>query len=517
MGGGENKLTGPDLAHGVRVAEIEEGKPLLGHANGEAVLVARVGTEVFAIGASCTHYGGPLAEGLITGGEVRCPWHHACFDLRTGVARRAPALNPVACYAVTIGDGVARVGAKREREPLAPERSAPLPRAASELASVVVIGAGAAGTAAAEMLRRQGYVRGLTIVDEEAASPYDRPNLSKDYLAGTAPEEWIPLRPPGFYEQHDIRVVRARATRIDTAARRVELDGSAPITYDALILATGAEPVRLTMPGGDLPHVRYLRSLADSRAIIDRAKGAKRAVVMGASFIGLEVAASLRNRDVEVHVVAPETVPLERVMGPQLGNFIKALHEEHGVRFHLPQTATGIEADRVILKNGDSLPADLVVIGVGVRPRTSLAESAGLSMDRGVSVNEYLQTSAPNVYAAGDIARWPDPHTGSRIRVEHWVVAERMGQVAACNVLGLNRAFDAVPFFWSAHYDVSINYVGHAESWDRIDVDGDPAKRDVTVKFVKDGRALAVASIFRDQESLQAEVTMERKAAASVR
>ena len=509
MGGGETKLTGPDLGRGVRASDIVAGTPLLGHANGEPVIVARVDDELVAIGATCTHYGGPLAEGMIVGGDIRCPWHHACFDLRTGVAKRAPALNPVASYEVEERDGLVRVGAKRERDPLASERPTP-PPAASELRSVVIVGAGAAGTAAAEMLRRQGFVGDVTVVDAEPDSPYDRPNLSKDYLAGNAPEEWIPIRPPGFYEEHRVRFVRARVSRLDLTARRVELEGTGPIVYDALILATGAEPVRLEMPGGDLPHVRYLRSLGDSRSIIEQTKHARRAVVIGASFIGLEVAASLRNRGLEVDVVAPDSVPLERVMGPRLGAFIKALHEEHGVRFHLQQTADRIERDRVVLKNGDGLPADLVVIGVGVRPRTALMEAAGLAMDRGVSVNEYLETSAAGVFAAGDIARWPDPHGGTKIRVEHWVVAERMGQVAACNVLGLRRRFDAVPFFWSAHYDVSINYVGHAESWDRLDVDGDPAKHDVAVRFVKGDRVLAVATIFRDRESLEAEVEMER-------
>lgn len=506
MGGGESKLTGPDLARGVRAADVIEGKPLLGHANGEAVLIARVGDDLFAIGATCTHYGGPLAEGKIVGSEVRCPWHHACFDLRTGVAKRAPALNPEPCYEVDVRDGVARVGAKRERDPLAPVGNT---RPTRQPESVVIVGGGAAGAAATEMLRRQGYTKQITVIDEEPDSPYDRPNLSKDYLAGNAPEEWIPLRPAGFYEQHGVNVVRARATRIDTANKKVECEGGSPISYDALILATGAEPVRLTMRGGDLPHVHYLRSLADSRAIIKQTATAKRAVVIGASFIGLETAASLRQRNLEVDVVAPDSLPLERVMGPQLGAYIKSLHEEHGVRFHLQQTAERVETDHVVLKNGEKLAADLVVIGVGVRPRTTLAEAAGLAMDRGVSVNEYLETSAPGIFAAGDIARWPDPHTGSRIRVEHWVVAERMGQVAACNVLGFAQKFESVPFFWSAHYDVSINYVGHAESWDRIDVDGDPAKRDVTVRFVKDDKALAVATIFRDEESLDAEVEME--------
>jgi NADPH-dependent 2,4-dienoyl-CoA reductase/sulfur reductase-like enzyme/nitrite reductase/ring-hydroxylating ferredoxin subunit len=507
----EGTPTGPDFAAGVAADALTPGASLLGHAHGDPVLLARVGDEYLAIGATCTHYGGPLAEGVIDGDTVRCPWHHACFSLRNGEALRAPALSPVACYRVERrGDRVVVTG-KEERDPLAPTYPAANPPRATPR-DVVIVGAGAAGSAAAEMLRRCGYEGSITIVDEERRSPYDRPNLSKDYLAGNAPAEWIPLRPDGFYQEHAITIVRARATRLDTAAKRLEVEGREPLRYDALILATGADPVHLGLPGEDDPHVHYLRSLADSDAIIAAAKGAKRAVVVGASFIGLETAASLRTRGLDVHVVAPDALPLAHVLGPQLGAFIKSLHEEKGVVFHLGRKPASIGKTSVVLDDGTSLPADLVVLGVGVRPRLALAEQAGLAMDRGVTVNEFLLTSAPDVYAVGDIARWPDPHTGQKIRVEHWVVAQRMGQTAARNVLGDRERYDQVPFFWSAHYDVSINYVGHAEKWDRIVVDGDPAKRDVAVRYEKDGRTLALATIFRDDESLRVEIAMEREA-----
>jgi NADPH-dependent 2,4-dienoyl-CoA reductase/sulfur reductase-like enzyme/nitrite reductase/ring-hydroxylating ferredoxin subunit len=503
--------TGPDLTLGVAVDSLADGTMIAGHVGDDAVLLARRGDEFFAIGATCTHYNGPLAEGLLVGDTVRCPWHHACFSLRTGEALHAPALAPVACWTTEVRDGKVHVKEKAERAPrirVAVARDAPR--------RIVIVGGGAAGFAAAEMLRRQRYDGSIVMLSDDAAPPVDRPNLSKDYLAGTAPEEWVPLRDDAFYaDQHIDLKLDTSVTAIDPAARTVTLRDGSAIGYDRLLLATGAEPVRLSLPGIDLPHVHTLRTLADSRAIIAQAATAKSAVVMGASFIGLEVAASLRARGIDVHVVAPDKRPMERVLGAEFGDFVRTLHEEHGVIFHLEQTATAIDADRVTLKDGTTIAATLVVAGVGVRPRLSLAQNAGLSIDRGVTVDQFLQTTAPNVYAAGDIARWPDRHSGAAIRVEHWVVAERQGQIAALNMLGAKQRFDAVPFFWSQHYDVPINYVGHAEAWDEIVVDGEIAKRDCVVRYRKNGRVLAVASIYRDVESLQAEVKMELETASA--
>jgi len=503
----ENRPSGPDLSQGVAIADLVDGK-LLGHVGDEDVLLVQSGGEIFAVGAHCTHYHGPLAEGLIVGETVRCPWHHACFDLRTGEAERAPALSPITCWNVERRDG--RVFVKEKR-------AQPKPRGKTAKSDapqgIVIVGGGAAGFAAAEMLRRRDYRGSIVMLSDDDAAPVDRPNLSKDYLAGSAPEDWLPLRPDDFYGENGIDLrLKTKVTGVDAKNRQVTLAGGESLPYDRLLLATGAEPVRLTIPGADQPHVHTLRSLADCRGIIKAAKNAQRAVVIGASFVGLEVAASLRARGVEVHVAAPETRPMERVFGAELGDLVRALHEEHGVVFHLGDTVTAIDGKRAMLKSGGAVEAPLVVVGVGVRPRLALAEQAGLATDRGVTVNEYLETSAPGIFAAGDIARWPDPHTGERIRVEHWVVAERQGQVAAANMLGLNERFDAIPFFWSQHYDVPINYIGHAERWDQITVEGDVKAKDCLLRYRRDGRVLAAASIYRDLDSLKAELAMEQAA-----
>src|SRR4051794_6655479 len=496
---------GPDLTQGVTGTEFI-GEMLLGHVGDEAVLLVRSGSEIFAIDAHCSHYHGPLAEGLVVGGSVRCPWHHACFDLRTGEAVRAPALNALAVWEVEQeGD---RIFVRRKRQSQHPPRTIVL-----GLEKIIIIGGGAAGFAAADMLRRQKFNGSIVMLSHDAAPPVDRPNLSKDYLAGSAPEDWLPLQPDGFYTDAGIElIVNSTVTSIDPKGRSVTTAGGASLSYDRLLLATGAEPVRLPIPGADQPHVHVLRSLADCRAIIADSKGARRAVVIGASFIGLEAAAALRARDVEVHVVAPEQRPMERVLGPEMGDFVRALHEEHGVIFHLEDTVTAIDGKRATLKSGGVLEADFIVVGVGVRPRLGLAEQAGLKIDRGVAVNAFLETSVAGVHAVGDIARWPDPHSQANIRVEHWVVAERQGQTAARNMLGQQEVYDAVPFFWSQHYDVPINYVGHAEQWDEIVVDGDIAGRDCLLKYKGKGRVLAVASIYRDLASLQAELAMEQAA-----
>jgi NADPH-dependent 2,4-dienoyl-CoA reductase/sulfur reductase-like enzyme/nitrite reductase/ring-hydroxylating ferredoxin subunit len=501
----------PDFSRGIAAELLAEGAMLAGRVGEKPALLARRAGEVFAVGSVCTHYGAPLAEGLLVGDTVRCPWHHACFSLRTGEALRAPALDPVPCWKAEEVDGVIRV--HTSPEPIAPN---PAPSRPDLPESVVIVGGGAAGGACAEMLRREGYLGRLVMLSADAFGPCDRPNLSKGFLAGTAPADSNLLRAPDDYHAQNIELkLGVEVAAIDTAARQVELADGGRYPFDALLLATGAEPVRLDIPGAHLPHVHYLRTLADSVALVGEARPGRRAVVIGASFIGLEVAASLRARGVQVHVVAPEKIPMQRVLGSELGEAIRKLHEDHGVIFHLGTTVAAIDGSSARLATGEDLAADFVVIGVGVRPALGLAERAGLTIDRGVKVDAYLETSAPGIFAAGDIARWPDRLTGDAIRVEHWVVAERQGQTAARNILGQRERFDCVPFFWTEQYDFSLAYIGHAEHWDQAKVDGSIDARDCTVTYRLSGKALARAEIHRDLDGLRAELEFEQSMTAS--
>ena len=504
----DNHTATMDLTRGVPAESIADRQILAGHVGEQDVLLVRLGERFFAVRAQCTHYRGPLAEGIVVGNTIRCPLHHACFDLATGDALRAPGLDPLPCWRVERQGDTVFV-----REPL------PTPTASmrtSQPSSIVIVGGGAAGLAAADMLRREGYDGPISMVSADADPPVDRPNLSKDYLAGDAQDDWIPLWPAELYsERHIDLALNARVMLIEPEARTVLLEDGSRREFGALLIATGAEPIRLQIPGADTTNVLYLRTFEDSRAIIARAHSAKKVAIIGASFIGLEVAAALRTRGVGVTVIAPDSRPLVRVMGEQLGTFIQALHETHGVVFCLGETVASVAGRRITLAGGRTLDADFIVVGAGVRPLTALAQRSGLKVDRGIVVDEFLETSKQGVFAAGDVARWPERSTGRNIRIEHWVVAQRHGQTAARNMLGQRERFDAVPFFWSQHYDLTIRYVGHADQWDRVQIDGSLDSHDASISFMQGETRLAVATIGRDRACLEAELALESVPSAS--
>src|SRR6476620_11384888 len=340
----------PDFTAGIRFQDLQDEVPLAGRAGDDDVILVRRGREAFAVGAHCTHYPGPLADGLVVGDTVRCPWPHACFSLRTGEALRAPSLDAIACYQVERSGDTVFVRGKLPDHPKRQPPAAP--------ASIVIAGGGAAGLAAADMLRREGYDGPLTMISADSDPPVDRPNLSKDYLAGSAKEDWIPLRGPEYYEEQRIDLrLGARVTSLDVTAKRLRLEDGSTTAYDTLLIATGADPVHLTIPGASESQVHYLRSFNDSKAIIAAAGSARSVVVIGASFIGLEVAASLRARSIDVHVVAPDRQPLERVMGTEVGEFVRSLHEGNGVAFHLGTRVDRVDGRKVTLSDGQTVEA----------------------------------------------------------------------------------------------------------------------------------------------------------------
>lgn len=496
---------GPDFEKGILASEVQE-EPFFGHCCDRPVFLLRRGGEIYAYDAVCTHYGAPLAEGIVVEGTIRCPWHHARFSLEDGTVEGGPAFDLLRRRAVSIESGTVRVRGHMAQDPLQPRVRPP-----RKPDNVVIVGAGAAGANAAETLRREGYEGPVKLLDPDPDAPYDRPNLSKAYLAGEAPEDWIPLRSRELFERHNIQRLITRAVAVDLDNHLLTLEGGERIPFDALLLAPGSRPRRFPVPGSDGPHVHTLRSLSDSRAIIEKAKETHEAVVIGASFIGLEVASSLRARGLAVTVVALEAVPFEKALGPELGAFVQSLHEEHGVRFELEMEIEEIRENSVLLGNGSEISAGLVVVGIGVEPELELARDAGLQVKDGIVVDEFLRTSHIDVYAAGDAALFPEPRLGRPVRIEHWVVAGRQGRTAARNILGMEEAFHDEPFFWTRHFGKSIAYVGHGDDWDEAVKTGACEDGGCSVVFRKGGRRLALGTVSRNVESLRVEWEMEHE------
>lgn len=499
-------ISTPDLEEGISVSELPDGGRIVGHVGEESVLLIRKGDQYLAVDAFCTHYHAPLVDGLVVGDTIRCPWHHACFELRTGSAAGAPAMRPLRVFrTVRAGE---RIRVLPDPEP--PHKPRPT---GSGTEQIVIIGAGAAGSFAAAELRRVGFDGRVVLITRESRPPYDKPNLSKDYLAGRAPDDWIPLRGDTDYAQDGVDLrLRTTVDRIFPARREVRLGSGERIPFDRLILATGARPRHLDIPVAPDAHLYYLRTWPDAESLRAVAGVTREVVVIGASFIGLETAASLRERGLSVTVVAPEERPLERVLGRDVAEFILGTHESKGVKFRLGRKPVEIRHDSVVLDDGSSERCEIVVAGVGVVPETYLAERAGLAVDGGIVANAFLQTSSPNVFTAGDATRFPYARSGRSIRVEHWAAAARQGQVAARNAIGRREPFAAVPFFWSQHYDLVFAYVGHAESAADAQLFGSLSEGNAAVLYRDQGRVAAVATLFRDDVSLAVEAAMEREA-----
>ncbi len=504
MGGGNQQLTGPDFKQGVSSKEFGHESKILGHADGEAVLVVQRGEEYFAVGAMCSHYGANLNDGVVTDHSIRCPWHHACFDLKTGAASKAPALNALPTWRTEVKDGMLYV-----REKHAAEQK---PIAARTKEHFAIVGSGAAGHAAAERLRQAGFAGMITIFTADSDLPYDRPNLSKDYLAGSAPPEWIPLRPEEFYKEHAITIrLGTKVSKLSSGEKKLHLENGESVSFDKCLLATGGTPNRPPILGAELPHVHVLRSFADCKSLIEGLGNAKKVMIVGAGFIGLEAAAAIRARGLEVSIVAPNEFPLDSVMGKEAGAFLQALHEKNGVQFYLGRSVKMITEKSVLFDNGKEPAADLVLLAVGIKPNLELAQGAGLLCQEGVVVNEFLETSASGIFAAGDIAYLPSPISGGRYRAEHWAVAQRQGQSAALNMLGQNQEHNDIPFFWSQQFGIVLNYVGNARDWTKAEVHGNLKGGSGAVAFYKQGQIAAVLTIGQDLASLKIEKALEDK------
>ena len=475
------------------------------------VLLARVNDRFHAVSATCPHYGGPLAEGVLCGTRVVCPWHHAAFNIVNGDLEEPPALDALVCYGVRV-DGerilvtVPSDSSDRRTPTMVQHDAGADPR------QFVIIGAGAAGYAAAQALREEGFRGNVVMITREDRAPYDRPNLSKDYLHGHAEPEWMPLRSDAFFKEHGIQLVlNKEVTRVDARTKTITFEGGETMEYDALLVATGGTPMRLNIPGSDLKKVYMLRSFADADAIIETAGRSRHAVVVGASFIGMEAAFSLRERGLEVTVVAPSQEPFEATLGAEIGALFRRLHESHGVRFKLGSIVYRFEGshnvEAVVLDNGDRIETDMVVVGVGVRPVTQFLDGVELD-EAGAVVVDSRMRAADGIYAAGDIVNFVDRRTRRRARIEHWRTAQQHGRIAARNMVGHDAVFDGVPFFWTRQFDAALLYVGRATSWDKIIYRGDLSKHDFLAFFIKNDHVLAVAGMNRDREMAAAEELM---------
>jgi NADPH-dependent 2,4-dienoyl-CoA reductase/sulfur reductase-like enzyme/nitrite reductase/ring-hydroxylating ferredoxin subunit len=469
------------------------------------VLLVRVAGEFHAVGASCSHYGAPLARGVLQGDRVVCPWHNACFSATTGNLQEPPGLDSLARYDVRV-EGEEVIVSLPQEQPTG-LRTPSMARYAPDAdgRTFAILGAGVAGIHAAETLRQVGYQGRIVLVDREVKLPYDRTQLSKGYLAGKASENALQLRSCEFYDEHDIELAFGKTvTSVDASEKTLIYDDGSTLNYDALLLGMGGKARRLPVPGAELENVFTLRDFEDSEAIVRAAREESKAVVIGGSFIGMETAASLAQQDVSVTIAAPESHPLEQILGEELGEMFQQVHEEHGVDFKLGTKAERFEGngkvEAVVLDNGERLEADLVVLGVGIKPATDILKGVSRNeKDNSVVVDEYLQ-AADGLYAAGDIACYPDWRTGEAIRIEHWRVAAQHGRIAAHNMVGKAVKFRGIPFFWTTQFNIRLRYVGHAQQWDEIIFDGEPQEGKFLAFYVKDQQVLAVAGALRDRD-----------------
>jgi NADPH-dependent 2,4-dienoyl-CoA reductase/sulfur reductase-like enzyme/nitrite reductase/ring-hydroxylating ferredoxin subunit len=467
------------------------------------VLLCRINDEFFALGASCTHYGAPLEEGVLKGDTIICPLHHACFNAKNGNLLEPPAMDALPKYEIKIDGDSIKINVPDEfpgsRQPDMVKKDTK-----SDNRTFVILGAGASAYFAAQSMRENGFKGNIIMVTKENKTPYDRPNLSKDYLEGSAEPEWMPLRPDDFYSDYGIEIKQEVKIRgVDLKDKNVSFDNGESLKYDKLLIATGAIPRRLKVPGAELKNIFYLRSFRDADEILEAVKKSKSSVVIGASFIAMETAHSLTKRGIKVTVVAPEEVPFERNFGKDIGNLFKKVHEKNGTSFKLKSNIKRLIGDEkvrsVLLQSGEEIDADLVVIGIGVTPSTEFLSGIDLLNDGSIKTDPYLQVK-DDVFAAGDIAAFPDFRSGNYIRVEHWRLAEQLGRVAGANMADKKIKYEGVPFFWTSQAGITLRYVGFVQDWDDIILDGNISQKSFIAYYIKNNKIMAAAGINRDKE-----------------
>ena len=497
------------------VNDLRDGQMKEAEVEQHSILLLRVNGEYHAIGGTCPHHGAPLVEGVLREGHVRCPWHQAVFDVASGLCDQPPSLDDLPRFDVRVDGEDVLVRLPDE----IPESCAPrMVRAdpAADGRTFVILGCGAAGAAAAQTLRQEGFQGRVVMITREEHLPYDRTELSKRFLRSAKARPPM-LRDGEFFSSHGIEVLTGReVAEVSVTGKTVTFADGSSLQYDRILLATGAEPRTLGVPGEDLENVLVLRSMDDCERIRGRLDSASRAVVVGASFIGMEASACLAKRGLSVTVVAPSSASFERAFGPDIGRMYQTIHEEKGVVFRMGATVERFEGDgrlnAVVLEGGERLEADVAILGVGVQPGTQYVSGLEVGEDGSISVDSHMR-AAEDVYVAGDIARWPDWRTGAPVRIEHWRLAQQHGQVAAKNMLGRDTRYAGVPFFWTEQFMVATQYVGHARTWDEIVFDGDPARQQFVAYYVKDGRVFAAAGC---QEDHKMGLIAERLCAASM-
>jgi len=458
------------------------------------VLLVRQGDKVHAFSADCPHAGAPLEQGAICNGRIVCPWHKGTFAIADGSLIEPPALAGLQRYPVAIENGNVLVSPEAQTEPAH--------TATADTRTMAVIGAGAAGAAACATLREAGFDGRLVLIGPEHGMPYDRTVLSKFVLAGDMPPEQIPsLLPDDFLSTQRIERVEANVVKLDTGAKQIDLSNNLTLHYDAALICTGGIPKPMDVPGSNLRGIFLLRSRDDAAMILAALEGARKALIVGASFIGLEVASSLRKRGLEVTVAAPGRVPLASQFGDELGQMFQRLHEKNGVVFRMQSKVAAFLGDDIVseaeLESGEKLPVDVVIIGTGVRPATDFLHGVQLADDGGIPVDSSMR-AAPGLYAAGDIAQFPLPRSNKTLRIEHWRVAQQHARVAALNMAGGDEHYTGVPYFWTYHFGKSVEYLGHASEHDEVVIDGDLDAQAFIAYLMKDGQVAAAVACDRE-------------------